>query len=301
MGVIVEAAASAEFLAGLRWGGIAAAIGLIVGVVWRRRLGEPAPVMGIAAVVAAATALAVVRPLNPSLLAGLFLLAGAGAIFPWTCRVPALPFLAALPGAWLIAGSGIPGPGWAIPLAAVVTAVAGPVVSWFDRRANPSALPSLLFAISAAGVWVTVPDTEEALVLLGALTAPVLLAWPLRVARLGAVGGHLLVALYMWVVVWGGRGREGSIVGAVAAVGMLIAAPMGAWIPRRPLVITTGWFGIVLIALHFLVVAVTTRVGGLRDTAADAGAVAIPTVIAAMLVWVAVEALGPRPDRGELS
>jgi hypothetical protein len=289
VGGIIEGIGSSEFLAGLRWGGIAVGMALLGALVWRRFRKERAPFVGLAGGGAILLAMPVVRPVNGTLLGGLGLLALAGVIFPWTRRNPFLPVMAALPGAWLVATSGLPGPGWVPVMVFGVAAICGPVISWFDDAAEVSPLPVLLFAISAAGVYVTVPDTEEALVMLGALAAPTLLAWPLRMARLGAVGGHVIVGIYVWVVAWGGRGREGSVVGAVAALGMVLAAPIGAWIARKDNVTTAAWPGIWLVVLQVLVVAVTTRVGGLQTDPIAAAIIAVPTLIAALLLWVVVE------------
>ena len=294
MDSIVEAAGSPEFLTGLRWGGITAAAALLIGIAWRRWRKEPAPVAGLAVVVAVALGMPTVRPLHQNLLAGLGLLAVSGEIFPWTRRILLLPFLVALPGAWLIARSDLPGPGWVMPLVIVVIGMGGPVISWFDENAEGPALPMLLFAIAVAGVWVTVPDTEEALVLLGATGALTLLAWPLRVARLGPVGSHALIGFYMWAVAWGGRGREGSIIGATAALGMLVAAPIGALLARRRQVTTDGWPGVGLAVLQTVVVAVATRVAGLKSDQIDAAGIALPALSAALILWVMVERSMPR-------
>jgi hypothetical protein len=296
VGGIIEGIGSSEFLAGLRWGGIAAGMALLGALIWRRFRKERAPFVGLAGAGAILLAMPTVRPLNGTFLGGLGLLAMAGVIFPWTRRYPFLPVVAALPGAWLVATSGLPGPGWVPVMVFGVATICGPVISWFDEAAQVSQLPVLLFAISVAGVYVTVPDTEEALVMLGALAAPTLLAWPLRTARLGAVGGHVLVGVFLWVVAWGGRGREGSMVGAVAALGMLFAAPIGAWMARKQSVTTAGWPGFWLVALQVVVVAVTTRVAGLQTDPIDAASIAMPALAVALLLWVVTErSLGHAP------
>jgi hypothetical protein len=299
VGAIVESIGSPEFLAGLRFGGITTGVALLGALIWRRSRKEPAPFGGLAAAGAILLAMPVARPINWTLLGGLGLLALAGLIFPWTRRNPFLPVMAALPGAWLVATSGLPGPDWVLVTVFGVAALGGPVIAWFDEAARDSPLPALLFAISAAGVYVTVPDTEEALVLLGALAAPTLLAWPLWVARLGAVGAHVLVGTYLWVAAWGGRGREGSVVGAVAALGMVLAAPIGAWMARKEKVTTAGWLGIWLVVLQVLVVAVTTRVGGLQTDPIEAAIIAVPTLAAALLLRVVVERSTSHSPRSE--
>ena len=87
-------------------------------------------------------------------------------------------------------------------------------------RINRSIIPALRAA-------------EEALVLLGAMLAPTLLVWPLRIARLGPVGAHPLVAWLLWVIAWGGRGRAGSVIGAAAGIGLLVVAPLASWLAHR--------------------------------------------------------------------
>ena len=231
----------------------------------------------------------IANPLPDRVLVGLGLLALAGVVFPWTQRLPVLAILLALPGGSLIGTSGLPGPAWVVPLVVGVIATVGPVSAWFDHDAQGSPVPAVLLAISVVGVWLTVPDTEEALVLLGAMALPTLLAWPMGVARLGAVGVHPLVGLYMWVVAWGGRGREGSIVGAAAALGLLLAAPIGTWLAHKQKVSTTAWPRFWLIGLQILVVAVTTRVAGLQTDPTAAAGIAAPALIASVLLWVAVE------------
>jgi hypothetical protein len=175
-----------------------------------------------------------------------------------------------------------------VPFVVVVGSIAGPVAAWFDDDAHGSPLPAWMIALSAAGVWLTVPDTEEVLVLLGALAIPTLLTWPLRVLRLGSVGAHTLAGLYMWVVVWGARGREGSIVGATAALGLL-AAPIAAWFAGRPRVTTHDVIGSSLIAGHALLVVFVTRVAGFESEARPAFLLAVSAVVTALLLWFAVE------------
>lgn len=298
---IVDAVATDQFLAGFRWGVILAAAGLVGSLIWRRWRNERAPFAGLAAVVAASIAMPVARPRDTGLVMGLALLALAGAFFPWARRVPLLASITAFPGAWFIARSALPESGWVIPLIFGVTILSGPVIAWFDRTATTSPLPMLLFAISIVGVWVTVPDTEEVLVLLGAITAPSLAVWPLGLGRLGPIGAYALGGLFMWVIAWGGRGRPGSIVGAAAALGMLLAAPVAAWIARKGAVTRGGWVGPSLLVLHALVVAVVARIAGAKTDALDAAVVVLPAVTAATLVWLVVERLAGATPRQTIS
>ena len=273
---------------------ITAGFGLLFGFAWRRWRSEPAPIVGLAVVVAAVPAVAIVRPTDDRLLIGLGLLILAGAVFRWTRRVPILPPLVAAPGAWLITRSDLPGPGWVVPLILVVVAFGGPLISWFEENARPSPLPTVLFAMSIGGVWATVPDVEETLVLLGAMSVPTLLAWPLRVARLGSIGAHCLLGLLMWVVAWGGRGRSGSVIGATAAIGLLVAAPLASCLARRPRVTTSRWAGLALVVWHAALVAFLTRVAGFEAGPQPALVLSIAALSGATVLWWMIESLAPR-------
>jgi hypothetical protein len=73
---------SPEFLEGLRWGGITGGgVGLLVGLAWRRWRRKPAPLTGLAATLAAPLAMAVTRPIQSTVWAGLGLLVLSGVAF----------------------------------------------------------------------------------------------------------------------------------------------------------------------------------------------------------------------------
>ena len=231
----------------------------------------------------------IARPLSSNLLTGLGLLAMAGATFPLTRRIPLMPVVAALPGAWFIGRAGPAELGWVFPLAVVVTVLSGPVVAAFDENAKQSPVPTLLFALTAAGVWATVPDTEEALVILGVLTATTLLAWPMGLARLGMVW-HLSVGRPSFLGDRLGWQRTAGIDRRCSCrARMLVTAPVAAWMAGRSKVTTAGWLGPSLIVLHALLVAMVTRIAGLKTGGIDAAVIAIPSVTAAMLLWLVVE------------
>lgn len=287
MDSILEAARSPEFVAGLRWGGLLGLVGLLIGLGWRRQRSGPAPIAALATMVAAVFAMPIARSLPTALITGLPLLLLAGVAFPWTRRIPFLPVLAALPGAWFIGRSDLPGRGWVVTLVIAVVAVGGPIIAWFDDRVE-SPVPSWMFAITAAGVWATVPDTEEILVLLGAIAVPTLLAWPMRVLRLGRIGIHPLVGLFMWAIAWGGRERESAIIGAAAAIG-LVAAPISAWFAHRQRMSTPGWVGFLVLASHTGLVLFVTRVAGLEDQLGLASLLAVSAITTALFLWLFVE------------
>ena len=57
-------------------------------------------------------------------------------------------------------------------LLAVATAAVAAALAAFDRRWRRPGLAPALLAVTAAGIWATVPDVEAALVLLGATVCP---------------------------------------------------------------------------------------------------------------------------------
>ena len=295
---VVDAVSSQEFQAGLRWGGGLGLIGVLFALIWRRWRQGLLPIGGPIVAVAAAVAMSVTRSLSTTVGAGLCLLAVAGALFSLSRRIALLPALTALPGAWLIGRSGPSGTGWVEPIAVTTVALVGPVVAGFEEDTEKSPIPMWLFTVSVAGAWLTLPDTEEVLVLLGALSMPALLTWPLRMLRLGSVGAYTLPGLYIWVVMWGGRGRESSIFGALAALGLLAAAPIAAWMAGRGRVSSYGLIGFFLVFGHAGLVIFVTRVAGFQVGPRSALLFAFSAVVTALMLWFAVErSVGKAPDR----
>jgi hypothetical protein len=146
-------------------------------------------------------------------------------------------------------------------------------------------------------VFAAVPDTEQAATLLGASVPMALCGWPLGHARLGPIGAGAGTALLVWVAAVGGRGREPSIIGAVACLGLLVTLPAGRWLtgrtghPRAP---GRGrQTAAPLVCVHLAVVAVASRVAGVTTDLQ----VAIPLAVVTVLVALAASTwLGaPRP------
>lgn len=198
----------------------------------------------------------------------------------------------------LLAGAGLlafalrgVGPSWVAPAALVVALAAAVALPDFDRRRRDPALGPLLYAVSALGVYFTVPDTEEAVVL-AAVAVPVgVLALPFGV-RLGPRGAAAAGGLLVWVVGVGGRGREGSVVGGLCCLGLLAVEPATAWL-RRSLGQRAGlraWFAVLVYAsiVHAAAVLVASRWAGLHRGPYDALAIAAPTLLAAAALAIAL-------------
>jgi hypothetical protein len=162
------------------------------------------------------------------------------------------------PGAWVVAAhAGVAGERWVRLLVFAATAVGGPLVVELDRRVARRGIGPLMFAVSVAGVYATVPDTEEALVLLG-VAAPVTLLGLTRGIPLGR-GAPAAVAVLAWTTAVGGVGRPASIVGGAGCLGAFLLAPLIPAARDRPTALA-------LPALHVVLVAIAARVAGLRST-----------------------------------
>jgi hypothetical protein len=161
--------------------------------------------------------------LGLSQLAGVTLLAVAGLFH----RSLAVGALLALPGAFLIIRPEAAHPqSWFLWFSVVAIILAAPLVASFDGRYRDSGLSIPLFGIAALGVFLTVPDTEGAMVLLGVAGIAGFLGWPRPVATLGAAGSYAVVGLYMFVAAEGALGRPASIVASVAVLGLLLIIPI---------------------------------------------------------------------------
>jgi hypothetical protein len=285
-----------EFSAGLEAAVVALAAAVLIGAVWRSRSGRPAPVGGLllsaAGVVALTSSAPVGAPVPEELIGALVLLAIGGFVADLASWRP-VRFLLPIPGAFMLAtDSGLPDVAWIRILAGVTAVVGGALVADFDtpfrRRRNP-ALP--LLAISAVGVYYTVPDTEQALVLLAVCLVMTVAAWPLPLVSLGTSGAFAAVGLFSWVVAVGGVGRHSAIVGGVACLALLVVEPFSRVVMRsrrEPRGAFDRWSVLPLAALQLAFVAFAARVVGLRPTVAPAVWLAVAELAVAMATLLAL-------------
>src|SRR5205085_2473471 len=173
---------------------------------------------------------------------------------------------------------------------ALVVIVACPLVGGFDRHFGAAGWSLPFYAISVAGVYFTVPDTERALALLGVAIPLALLGWPVAFASLGSGGAYAAVGALIWTAASESSGREASFVGAIGCLGLLVADPMARalgrrraslldFVPRRASsVVFVG-------AIHLGLVFIASRIAGLRNSVAEA------TVIVTFALAVTVVAL----------
>jgi hypothetical protein len=174
---------------------------------------------------------------------------------------------------------------------AVLAGVAGLLLADFDRRWRRQGLAAPLLAVSAAGIYLTVPDVEAAVVVLGAALPLVLLGWPVPFWRahpppsLGLAGALAAAGLLVWTVASGGAGRPGSVVGGLGCLGVLALEPLARLLDRRHRGPLTGeraaWTAL---AAQLLLVGVAARVVGRADTVAAALPPALLALAAALAV-----------------
>jgi hypothetical protein len=173
----------------------------------------------------------------------------------------------------------------------VAAAAAGVLLASFDRRRWSDGLALPLLAVSAAGIWATVPDVEAAVVVMGVCLPFAGLGWPLLRSgppSLGLAGALATAGLMAWTVVTGGAGRPGSIAGGFACLGMLVAEPLSRLLDRRPRPADRpgglAAQAVPLLAAHLVLVAVAARVVG-RPASLRA---AVPLALLELAAGVAV-------------
>jgi hypothetical protein len=184
--------------------------------------------------------------------------------------------------------------------------VAGALLADFDRRWRAHGLAPPLLAVTAAGIYATVPDVEAALVVLGATLPVALLGWPGRWRRgtaaaaspppsLGVVGALAVAGLLAWTVAAGGAGRPGSVVGGSLCLGVLAVEPLARLVePRRRSALLRGPVGLTALGAHLVLVAVAARVVGRAETVVAALPAAGLTLAAALAVALAAATAGER-------
>lgn len=212
---------------------------------------------------------------------GLVVLAVAGLMLGEN-RVRTALGSAAAPAGWLVAatgailvtlrgGSAELGPATvALPL--VIVAIGLGFRAWPGEWRH---LVGPLMAITAFGIWTTVPEPNEARAVLGAALPLAVATLPVVGARMGPAGAFALAGLLTMVPVEGGITRPASIVGGIACVGVFGLVPILARTGRLPRL--GPW---TLLGVHAALVLIAARVIGLRQDA-------LPALVAVVALWTA--------------
>jgi hypothetical protein len=296
----LDALQSREFTAGLWAGLVALGFGVAGGVAWQLVRRRPLPSAGLLLVAAATWGLREAVTLPTGLVQGLILLAGAGLVAGFVPAPRLVGAVLALPGAWVLATqAGLVETQWIRVLVIVTATLGGALVADFDGRFRDAGFAPVLVAVSVVGVYFSVPDTEQASVLLGAALPLIALGWPRALAGLGSVGAYATTGLLAWTTAAGGYGRPSSIVGGVACLGLLAVEPLARAVrPAASSVldaVAQRWWGAVPVgAAHLGLVFVASRWAGLQPTVDGAALIVTLELCVAIVVTIALTALVAR-------
>ncbi|MGH2817499.1 MAG: hypothetical protein ACRDJS_03435 [Actinomycetota bacterium] len=289
-----------EFIVGLQAGLLALGFGAVAGVAWLLVRHRHFPGAGLLLVAGTAWGLREAVTLPSGLAQGLAALAGAGLIAGFVPMPRIAGSVLAIPGAWLVASQGdLVETEWIRILVMAATVVGGTLVADFDRRWGHAGFPPVLLAVSVVGVYFTLPDTEQASVLLGATLPLMLLGWPRALAGLGSAGAYAATGLLAWTSAAGGFGRPSSIVGGIACLGLMVVEPLAraGW-PAVSSVLHAAarrWWGAVPVGVsHLLLVYVASRWAGLQPTVDGAALIVSIELCLAVTATVALGALSGR-------
>jgi len=199
----------------------------------------------------------------------------AAGVLAQLTRLPTLTgAVLALPGAWMIATeTSVVDVAW-IRIAVVVVAVlGGACLASFEGNRRARSIGLLLLPLTAAGMYFTVPDTERAAVFFGVAAPFLCVGWLLRSGpSLGAAGSWALAALVAWITATGGSGRESSIVGGIACLGLFAVEPLSRLVARSRMGVLDVapkdwrrvWAPAPAFTAHLALVYIASRVAGLR-------------------------------------
>ena len=273
MSAVVEAVSSLEFHVGLLAGAVA--VGAVALVPPARRQ----PVTVVTGALAVALALSMIDARWAA--AGVLCLAAA---VPLRDRTPRNSLVAL--GTLGLALSA-PSPTAGLFLAAAIVVAAPTFADVVSARG--SALTAALLAVSLAGIWAAVPDTEEILLVSGTLALPLLVTMAGGLDRLELTwrlpASFSIVGPVVWAAVHGGRGRPGSMVGGVACLGLLLLEPAARRIARAPSSNRTpATLVVMLLAVQVAVVATAARIAAAHTAVGPAALVSAAALMAGTAV-----------------
>jgi hypothetical protein len=294
-----EIVSRTEFRGGFGWGCALAGVGVVAGVVSLSRFRRPAPIAGLLVTGALVMGARRSTALPANLTRGLVYLAVAGLVAgilaSWWRPLALSGLVFAIPGAVLLkTNTGLPDVHWVGPLVVVTAVLGGTLVADFDRRYRQRGWSVVMYAVSVVGVYFTVPDTERALVLLGASLPLVLLGWPVALASLGTVGAYPAVGALAWISAYEGVGRRSAIVGGIACLGLFVIEPLARLlnggkktffdaIPDR------WWVVIPIAATHLALVFIASRVAGVRTNVRQTVTLVVMELVIGVVVLLLVD------------
>jgi len=174
--------------------------------------------------------------------------------------------------------------GWAPWVLPIVIAGSGAGI-WLLSRSDVSEAVGPMVAISIAGMWVTVPETDMITVLVGAGIPFALATLPPLRARALVAGALAIAGMMAWVVFVEGVSRPWTIAASWATLATLPILGVLVWI--RP-----GSHNKYLVfGIHVAYVVVITRVADITDSAATVAAAALLLGVSAGVAAFVVERL----------
>jgi hypothetical protein len=160
-----------------------------------------------------------------------------------------------------------------------------------DGRWRATGAPPILLAVSAAGVYFTVPETDEAAILLGGAVVVALLGLG-AVANLGSAGAFAAVGLLVWTAATGGAARPSSIVGSLGCLGLFLVEPLARLFAHVRSGLEGGprsWRVISAVGAQVSLVAIASRWAGLPPVAETAALVVMAEIGVALAILVGTE------------
>jgi hypothetical protein len=266
-----------------------------------RKFRSPVPLAGIAASAAAVIGLRWAIGVSDDLITSMAALALGGLLARFLGSNLLVRSLAAVPGAVLTADAiGSDEVDWLWPFAVVATMAGAALVADFDQHRAKTGLGPVLMAVTALGVYATVPDTDHAVVLFGALLPAALLGWPRVVASLGVAGSYATVGIVVWTAAVDGRGRLGSVIGGTACLGIMLLEPLLRRLPAGRLELGTEGFPrrpwLLLAGAHLALVVLCSRVAGFEASPVMAVVIAGAAFAVVALALTLQERTGPQPS-----
>lgn len=239
---------------------------------------------------------------------------GVGAVVGLTAAValaggrPWMVCLASFPGAVVLANTVPEEPLWFRGTVLVVVPVAGFLVDEFDTRYRHLGLGVLFYGLACLGSFLAVPDTELPRALMAAAFPLMFASWPKALVNLGRVGAYAAVSVFVFSTVTGGVGREASVIGALACLGLLILEPVVVRLRHR-LARLPAWLhetpeaALLATIPQVVLVFVASRVAGLMVSIKGAAVTVLVLfgVFTLMLIWVErtrIPHLGDEPGTG---
>jgi hypothetical protein len=289
-----------EFRAGLAFGGVASGVLVLAYLAAGNARHRPLPLAGVVIAAAGLVTIGQTTAVPNAVVVGVLGIAAAAAlaalpgISPWYSLPLAVPF------AWAIGFHGdVVAVSWARVLVAAGGSGGAILAARFDHAWREQAPGVTLLAVTAVGMYATVPDTEPLAAALGVVLPFVVLGWPVRIATLGRPGAAGAVAMLVWAGAVGAAGRPASVVGLVACLGLLAGNPVGELLfPRAGVRLRRRSRQsqiLAMVATHTLLVIAASRVVGRASDPALAAVLGIVVGVIAVLIGAQFRsAMSPR-------